>query len=353
MAARPPLIGNRYQVISSLGSGGQADAYRARDTHEGDIVAIKLLRNVPPGRPWLEAEALRHLSDPHILPIRNADLDAGRPFLVTDLATHGTLDSKLQASGGCGLDVDEVVRSIRQACAGVGRAHAARLIHNDLKPANLFLNAEGECMVGDFGGACLLPEGTSNVAPFVTTPPIAAPEIATNWAAATASIRSDVYSLGACAYWLLAARTPHEFAPGIGFNGALAIVAAKTPPPLWDVAPHVPGYVAKAIDRAMARDPADRFESAAVFAAFLGNRPAVSRRWWRTDEHGGHLACWRGEPRSGGSTYLLCLEQGARPTQAVITTTHLQSGRKISAGCRTVPMRSFAQKIRSVIRALR
>jgi serine/threonine-protein kinase len=346
------MIGNRYQVMSLLGSGGQADTYRARDTHEGDIVAIKLLRNLPPGRPWLEAEALRHLSDPHILPIRNADLDAGRPFLVTDLATHGTLDSKLQASGECGLEVNDVVRSIRQACAGVGRAHGARLIHNDLKPANLFLNAEGECTVGDFGGACLLPEGAGSVVPFVTTPPIAAPEIAANWGTAAASVRSDIYSLGACAYWLLAARTPHEFPPGIDFSGALAIVAAETPPPLWDVAPHVPGYVAKAIDRATARDPADRFESTAVFAAALGSRPAVSRHWGRTDEHLGHLACWRGEPLSGGSTYVLCLEQGSRPTQAVITTTHLGSGRRISAGCLNVPMRIFAQKIRSVIRTL-
>lgn len=352
MAATPPLIGNRYQVISPLGSGGQADAYRARDTHEGDIVAIKLLRNLPPGRPWLEAEALRHLSDPHILPIRNADIDAGRPFLVTELATHGTLESKLQATESCGLEVDEVVRSIRQACAGVNRAHSARLVHNDLKPANLFLNAEGECMVGDFGGACLLPQGASSVTPFVTTPPITAPEIAANWEAATASIKSDVYSLGACAYWLLAARTPHEFPPGIDFNGALSIVAAQRPHPLWDVAPHVPGYVAKAVDRAMARDPADRFEDAAVFAAFLGNRPAVSRHWRRTDEHPGHLACWRGEPQSSGSTYVLCLEEGSRPTQAVITTTHLGSGRRISSGCRNVPMRIFAQKIRSVIRAL-
>jgi eukaryotic-like serine/threonine-protein kinase len=352
VAAAPPLIGNRYQVLSQLGSGGQADAYRARDTFENDIVAIKLLRTVPAGRPWLEAEVLRHLTDPHILPIRNADVDTGRPYIVTELATHGTLMNQLDATNGCGIGVDEVVRSVRQACSGVGRAHAARLIHNDLKPDNLFLNAEGECMVGDFGGASLLPVGVAMVAPLATTPAIAAPEVATDIAGATASVRSDVYSLAVCAYWLLAARRPHEFSEAADFHERLALVAAEVPPRLWDVAPHVPSYVAGAVDRGMARDPADRFESTAELAAALGSRPSVNRRWFRTNEHQGHRGCWRGEPVRGGSTYVLCLEDGAGPTQAVITANHLTSGHRITAGCRNAPMRNWPRAIRSAIRAL-
>lgn len=352
MASNPPLIGNRYQVLSQLGTGGQADAYRARDTYENDVVAIKLLRSVPTTRPWLEAEALRHLSDPHILPIRNADVDTGQPFIVTELAMHGTLDDKLAATNGCGVGTDEVVRSIRQACSGVGRAHAAGLIHNDLKPQNLFLNSEGECLVGDFGGASLLPEGVVSVAALATTPAIAAPEVAADLAGPTASVRSDVYSLGACAYWLLAARRPFEFPEAADFQARLAIVAAEIPPRLWDVAPHVPSYVAKAVDRAMARDPADRFGSTAELAAALGARPSVRRRWRRTNEHEGHEGCWRGEPVSGGSTYVLCLEKGSRPTQAVITAIHLTSGRRIAAGGRKVAMREWPRAIRSAIRSL-
>jgi eukaryotic-like serine/threonine-protein kinase len=352
VASAPPLISNRYQVLAPLGSGGQADAYTARDTYEGDVVAIKLLQRVPESRPWLEAEALRALSDPHILPIRNADTDAGRPYIVTELATHGTLEKRLEESHGCGLDVDSVIRAIRHACAGTGRAHAARLIHNDIKPGNLFLNAEGECMLGDFGGACLLPAGANGVAPFVTTAQITAPEIAANWGAPLSNVRSDVYSLGASAYWLLTARPPYLFQAGAGFQERLALVSAEPPPRLRDLAPHVPNYVGQAIERAMHRDPVRRFESAAAFAAALGARPAIARAWMRTDEHENHEACWRGQPTGSGSTYVVCLEQGERPTQVVISAKHLTSGIRISAGCRTVPMRTVAQALRSVFRAL-
>jgi serine/threonine protein kinase len=342
-------VANRYEVMSPLGVGGQAEAYRAKDLHEGDIVAIKLLQSFPPGQPWLEAQALRQLSDPHILPIRNADVDAGQPFLVTELATHGTLAGPLAANGRCGLRVDEVVRFMRQAANGVGRGHAIRLIHNDIKPENLFLNAEGECLVGDFGGACLLPQGASTGTPHATTPPIAAPEIAREWDAA--SVQSDVYSLGATAYWLLAGRPPHDFPAGASFHEALAVVATKEPLRLWDHAPHVPTNVAKTIDTAMAQDHADRFETVAEFAAALGSRPAISRRWRRTDEHSAHLACWRGESPRGG-TYVTCLEEGERASQAVITSTHLSSGRRITKGCKTVSSRNAAQKLRSVFRSL-
>lgn len=131
----------------------------------------------------------------------------------------------------------------------------------------------------------------------------------------------------------------------------MAIVAAEAPPRLWDVAPHVPKHVATAVEKAMARDPRDRYDSVTAFASALGDRPAVKRRWTRTDEHAGHLACWRGEPKSGGSVYVTCLEQGSRPTQAVITTRHV-GGNCISRGCRTAQMRTWSQAVRSVLRKL-
>lgn len=346
-------IGNRYVVKRQRGPTGGGEVYICDDTHEGGVVVVKLLAlaSLPPGNPWLEAEALRQLSDEHILPIRNADLDAGQPFIVTEMATHGTLETELVARGQRGLDVDEVVSAIRDACAGVARGHSARLIHNDLKPGNMFLNAQRECLVGDYGGACLIPPGAAAGVPHATTPAITAPEIASAWGpgAVTATVRTDVYSLGATAYWCLAGERAYPFPPGMGFLEKLAIVAAGPPGPLWDRAPHVPKYVVKAIEQAMARDPADRFENVSQFAAALGQRPAVSRRWRRTDEDPGHLACWRGEPQSGGSTYVTCLQQGARPTQTIIVTRHLSSGNRVTAGCRTSPMRSWPQAVRGVI----
>lgn len=166
-----PVIAGRYVVRRQLDVGGQGEVYEVLDAHENDVVALKLLTLVLAGGHWHEARILRRLSDAHILPIRNADLASGRPYIVTELARHGALSDRLSASGACGLLVDDVVRLLRQACHGVARAHDLRLLHNDIKPGNLFLNAEGECMVGDFGFAAELPAGAASV-----MPPGASPE---------------------------------------------------------------------------------------------------------------------------------------------------------------------------------
>src|SRR4051794_18525180 len=109
------LIANRYEVLGRLGGGAQGEVYRVRDTHQGGVVALKLLSALPGGAHWNEARVLNALRDDHILPIRNADVASGTPYLVTDLALFGTLDDRLAATGGCGLGVDQVVRWIRQA----------------------------------------------------------------------------------------------------------------------------------------------------------------------------------------------------------------------------------------------
>ena len=346
-------VGNRYVLKRKLGKGGQGEVYEADDTHEGDVVAVKLLTVLPTGGAWVEAQILRELADHHILPIRNADIDRGQPFLVTEFATHGTLETRLESSGSCGLLVDDVVRLMRQACNGIARAHSKRLLHNDIKPGNLFLNAEGECLVGDFGGASIIPAGATATAPGAVTPETLAPEVAAAIWAPAASFRSDVYSLGATAYWLLAGRAPYVLPEPENLETAIALIANNRPPRLRDLAPHVPSYVARAVERAMARDPASRFATVIEFAAALGARPAVGRRWARTDEHEGHLGCWRGEPQSGGgSTYVMCLEEWERASKAAITTRHATSGKRITAACRSVSTSGAPQALRSVIRGL-
>lgn len=349
-----PVIAGRYVVQRQLGVGGQGEVYEVLDSHENSVVALKLLTLLVPGGHWQEAQILRRLSDPHILPIRNADLASGRPYVVTELATHGTLNDQLSTTGACGLLVDDVVRLMRQACHGVARAHDLRLVHNDIKPANLFLNAEGECMVGDFGFAAAVPSSAAAAMPPGASPETAAPEIAASWLtpALTASFASDTYALGATAFWLLAARPTHDFSGATDASAKMSIVATTPTPRLRDLAPHVPQYVATAIERAIAPVPGDRFLTVTDFAAALGARPAVARRWRRTDEHSGHLGCWRGEPDSAGSTYVLCLEQGVRPAQAVITTRHASSGHRVTVGCCAAPMRTWGQAVRSAMHRL-
>ncbi|MGH7486252.1 MAG: protein kinase domain-containing protein [bacterium] len=241
-----------------------------------------------------------------------------------------------------------MVRWIRQACHGIARAHDLRLLHNDIKPGNLFLNVKGECMVADFGFASQVPIGSPITTANGCTPQTVAPEIAAAPQSATASVLSDVYSLGATAYWLLAVHPSHDFTNVPDPLAQLALVASQAPERLRNVAPHVPAFVANAIEKAMSRNPHDRYESVTSFAEALGRRPGVERRWRRTNEHSGHHGCWRGTPASG-SEYVLCLEPTPKPKEHLVVTRHAGSGNRVSGGQRTAAARSWGQAVRTVM----
>lgn len=328
--------------------------YEVLDTHEGEVVVLKFIRNIPTGNPWHEAQILRRLSDPHILPIRNADVASGIPYVVTERATYGTLETRLNASGGLGVDVGVVLRWIGQAAYGVARAHDLRLIHNDIKPANLFLNAEGEALVGDFGAAALLAPGATTTRPFQATAETVAPEVAAFWntPALTASIASDVYSLGASAFWMLAGTTPHNFTGAADEPAKFRIVANTPPRRLRDVSPHTPKSVATVVERALHEDPAQRFATILDFASALSSRVLPRRLWHRTNIHANHLGCWQSEPVGPSGAYILCLEPGSRSSECRITTVHANSRNRVLRGCRTAPMRSWPRAVRSVIQQL-
>jgi serine/threonine-protein kinase len=346
------MIGGRYEVKQVLKPGGQGEVYVVFDHNEHTTGVLKLIDTslLPLGAgPWDEARVLRHLADDHILRILNADSIAGQPFIVTALAQYGTLDDALVASSGLGVDVDEVVTWIRQACVGIARAHDVSLVHNDIKPPNLFLNANRECLVGDFGLASLVPAPPLIGVARGATAETAAPEVAGGWAtgAPPASFQTDIYSLAATAYWLLGGRPPVDLRGITAFPAKMAAAAAQTPPRLRDIAPHVPASVANVIERAMSKNPADRYSVVNEFSAALGSRSTKPRRWRRTNEHPGHLGCWRGE-RAGRSTYILCLEQGAKPTACTVTTRH-ETGAKVHGGSRTDSMRNWPRAVRATI----
>jgi serine/threonine-protein kinase len=348
------LFANRYDLQAQIGTGAQGEVYRAYDKFEQDVVAVKLLGpSMNPLGPWVEAVILRNLTDHHILPIRNADVHLGRAFLVTVLASNGSIDDRISAAGACGLTTDDTVRWIRQACYGIARGHDSGILHNDVKPANLFLNSMGECVVADFGFASKLdPAGRS--VPAGATATTVAPEIAALWGQnrPEASVRSDVYSLGATAYWTLAGRPAYDFTGVTDPMARMALVASSSPPRLQDVAPHVPKWVRDKVEKAMARDPAARYGSAHELAADLGERPAIPRRWFRTDEHANHLICWRGVP-DRGVTYVMCLQTGSRPAARVITTVSASSSRRMSKGCGTATTSTWSKVVRRMIRDLR
>jgi serine/threonine-protein kinase len=177
----------------------------------------------------------------------------------------------------------------------------------------------------------------------------AAPEVRSGWPTKfpPAAFTTDVYSLGATMYWLLAAQPPVNLAGINGTDARMAAAAAQSTPPMRDVAPHVPQPVASIIERAMAIDPANRYQTVGEFSAALGSRSTKPRRWRPTAKHPGHLGCWVGEA-PGKSTYILCLEQGATPKQCTVTTRHA-SGAKVPKGSRAAPLRAAAQAVRATM----
>ena len=149
------LIARRYEVLGSLGStsvGGSV--LLCTDTYESGAVAIKALTRRSTSV-WAEAQHLRQLQDEHILPIRNAFSDTGTAFLVTDVAKHGTVQDEIDKHFQ-GIPLAESLRWLQHACHGVQRAHSHGLVHNDIKPANLFLSRQMDCLLGDFEMAGLI-----------------------------------------------------------------------------------------------------------------------------------------------------------------------------------------------------
>lgn len=346
MAEEVRVVAGRYRVIGLLGTGAQGETWRVHDLHQDEEVALKLINSAPLG-PWHEAQALTSLRDDHILPVRNADISAGTPYLVTELARAGTVMDQLDAAGGAGLDPELAVRWSRQTCLALARTHAARLVHTDVKPENLFLDDKGGVRLGDFGFASLLDEdGLGHTS---GTPQTMAPEVAEAIVAGRArgtTVRSDVYSAGATLYWMLAGVPP--FTRRGSLLAMAPEIARSSPVSLRDVAPHVSRALAQRVDRALQREPARRYGTAGEFAAALGTLPPSSRRWVRSNEHANHVGCWRGQ--GAGATVLVCA--AATAGKITVSATKLPSGRAVRGAGGVATARTLPVVLRKAFAAL-
>lgn len=343
----PQVINGRYVVVRQLGGGSQGSTWVVRDLHQGEDVALKFIGHEL--GPWQEAQVLTALRDRHILPVRNADYAAGVKFLVTELAQHGTIESRLATRGKCGIEPQQAVRWARQTCEGLVRTHAAGLLHNDIKPANIFLDAVGEALLGDFGLAMLMDaQGTTPPAGTFST---MAPEVAaqlTVSGARPATVASDIYSLGATLYWMLSGTPPYEPVAGLTPAQMAAEVSTHRPIALRDQAPHVSLALAQRVSRAIAPVPADRYESAGAFSSALGTLPALRRTWLRTDECGGHWGCWRGLA-GGHATVLICAIVASSRTYEV-RAVKLPGRMQIKKATRTATRRKLPAAVRAAIK---
>lgn len=283
---RDPLAGTAYRFVGPLGQGAIGEVVEAEHVALGHRVAVKLLRSdlllrfEVRDRLRLEAQACARVRHENLVAVTDfgETLD-GRPFLVMERLYGRSLAEELRARGS--LPVDEAVEIARQALAGLAAAHAALLVHRDLKPDNLFLSAlsggKFRLKVLDFGLAKLLetanPQGLAPLAQptaeglTVGTPQYAAPEQSRG--ERTLDGRTDVYAMGWILNAMLTGRAPF---PEKKTAAELARAhASEWPPPPSSVASQrVPRELDRIVRVALAKRPEDRFADAEAFRAELG-----------------------------------------------------------------------------------
>jgi tRNA A-37 threonylcarbamoyl transferase component Bud32 len=268
-----PVPGHgRYRLDSRIATGGMGEVWRATDTVLDREVAVKVLKHEYADDPAFvsrfEAEA-RHaaaLHHPNVASVFDfgelpADDGSGhpRPFLVMELVPGQPLSALLQ--GGEPMPPGNAANLVAQAADAIAAAHALDIVHRDVKPANLLVTPDGQVKITDFGiaraadGVALTQTGQ-----IVGTPHYISPEQAEGRPATQAS---DIYALGVVLYECLAGRRP--FAADTPVTTALAHVREPVPPLPGDIPEHLRSVVATAL----AKDPADRFASAAALASAL------------------------------------------------------------------------------------
>jgi serine/threonine-protein kinase len=263
------VIGGRYTVDEVIGTGGMSTVYKARDRQLERVVALKVLHphfgedTEHVARFRHEARAVAQLSHPNVVTVIDRGQSDGRQFIVFEYVEGESLKQLVGRRGP--LPVREAVGLAVQVADGLAFAHAHGIVHRDVKPQNVLVDGEGRAMVTDFGIARSLDaeRGVTLAGTVLGTSSYFSPEQASGSEVTTAT---DVYSLGVVLFELLTGDVPFA-----GDNPvALAMQHLNdAPPSLRERRPDVPLRLAAAIDRALAKRPADRFESMDAFAAEL------------------------------------------------------------------------------------
>ncbi|MCC6317460.1 MAG: serine/threonine protein kinase [Gemmatimonadaceae bacterium] len=303
-------LAGRYSLDREIGRGGMGIVYLAREVHLDRLVAIKLL---PPelsgdqarrARFLREARLAARLSHPNIIPIHAVEELEHFVFFVMTFIDGETLEHRVRTRGP--LVGSEAVRLLREVAWALSYAHGQGLIHRDVKPDNILLEVStGRVLVADFGIAEVT--GDACAAGVAGTPEFMSPEQALG---DPVDARSDLYALGATAFFACSGRLPFE---GGTATELLARHVTEAPPRLTSLAPSVPRTLASLVDRCLAKDPLHRPESAQWLAEELNTAlekrreiPAALRDFVK-----------RGARLNGGGTLLASV--AILPLVAVVT----------------------------------
>jgi serine/threonine-protein kinase len=263
----------KYRIERELGEGGMASVYLAEDIKHARKVAMKVLKPelaaVIGGERFLaEIRTTANLQHPHILPLFDSGEAGSFLYYVMPYVEGETLRDRLDRDRQ--LPVEEALSIARDVADALDYAHRNDVIHRDIKPENILLH-EGNPVVADFGIALAISAAgggrMTETGLSLGTPHYMSPEQAT--AERDLSVRSDVYSLACVLYEMLAGDPPHT---GPSAQAVLMRILTEEPRPILDLRRSVPPNVSAALQRALEKLPADRFESAEAFRAAIDDR---------------------------------------------------------------------------------
>jgi len=262
-----PFAG-RYRLVEKLGAGGMSEVWAADDLELDRRIALKLLApQADSERFRREARAVAGLAHPNVNQLYDYGEAEGRPYMVLELLTGGSLADRLD---GHPLPDAETRRVTADLAAGLEHAHERGLVHRDLKPANVLFDSEGRAKIADFGIARLGDAGTlTEAGTVIGTATTISPEQAAGQPATSAS---DVYSFGVLLFWMLTGRPPFLSDRPLEL---LQLHRFAEPPPVASLRPGASADLAALTAATLAKDPAARPPDGAALTNALATGEAA------------------------------------------------------------------------------
>ncbi len=269
----PEILGGRYELRGILGRGGMAEVRDGWDRRLDRPVAVKLLHPAFSGQPdsrrrfQTEARAAAALNHPHIIAVHDTGDHAGTPYIVMERLSGRTLADELMRGP---LPQEQVRAMLDDVLSALAVAHAAGILHRDVKPANILFTPTGQVKLADFGIAKSAETPATMTGQIVGTMAYLS---ADRVAGRPATVTDDLYAVGAVGYESLCGHKPF---PQDNLPALARAIAEDTPTPLQMLRPDVDPTLAAAVERSMSRDPAWRFSSADAMRLALSFVPQAN-----------------------------------------------------------------------------
>jgi len=284
---------NRYEVIGTIGTGATSRVDKARDSMIGRTVALKtFLHSFGSGdlqKQFLrEAQIIGRLSHPFIVGIYDVGVNPdGRPYLVLEYVEGKTLDATLDAGR---LPLERAALWAADLASALSRAHQCKVIHGDVKPANVLITPEGQVKLGDFGIARFATQ-VSGSGRILGTPAYLSPEQILGH---KQDSRSDLFSLGIMLYQMTTGVRPFD---GSSVGAVCAQIVSTEPLPPSHHNPELPAEFDHVVMRCLAKNPSNRYATAEALGAslypFVSSKPIaaapLARSWWKHPMQAGDL----------------------------------------------------------------